>query len=49
MAQKGRMTVREAGQKGGRTTFKKHGPEFYESIGKKGGQATSNKYGQLFY
>lgn len=49
MAEKGRMTVREAGQKGGRTTFKKHGPEFYESIGKKGGQATSKKYGHGFY
>lgn len=49
MAQKGKMTVREAGQKGGQTTFKKHGPEFYENIGKKGGDATSKKYGHEFY
>ncbi len=35
---KGNMTVREAGQKGGRTTSETHGREFYEQIGHKGGQ-----------
>ena len=38
MAQKGKMTVGEAGRKGGETTSKKYGPEFYEEIGHKGGQ-----------
>ncbi|MHB0912042.1 MAG: KGG domain-containing protein [Armatimonadota bacterium] len=42
MAEKGGMTVREAGkkggEKGGETTAKKYGHEFYQEIGKKGGQ-----------
>lgn len=38
MAEKGRMTVGEAGRKGGKSTLKKYGPGFYEQIGKKGGQ-----------
>ena len=38
MAEKGAMTVRDAGRKGGATTKKRHGPEFYERIGRKGGQ-----------
>lgn len=32
------MTVREAGRKGGQTTKKRHGPQFYREIGRKGGQ-----------
>lgn len=40
--EKGEMTVREAGrkggQKGGETTAKRYGHEFYEEIGHKGGQ-----------
>lgn len=43
------MTVSEAGRKGGQTTSKKYGPEFYEAIGKKGGDTTSRKYGPEFY
>ena len=43
------MSVSEAGRKGGATTAKKYGPEFYEQIGKKGGQTTSKKYGPSFY
>ncbi len=35
---KGNMSVGEAGRKGGKSTLKKYGPEFYEKIGKKGGQ-----------
>jgi general stress protein YciG len=34
----GKMTVQEAGKKGGETTSKTHGREFYEEIGHKGGQ-----------
>jgi uncharacterized protein len=40
--QKGKMTVREAGkkggEKGGEATAQKYGHEFYEDIGHKGGQ-----------
>jgi len=39
---KGTMTVQEAGrkggQKGGKTTFDRYGPEFYREIGHEGGQ-----------
>jgi hypothetical protein len=34
---KGQMPVREAGRKGGETTSREHGPEFYHEIGTKGG------------
>lgn len=41
MAQKGKMSVQEAGRKGGarggRVTASKYGHEFYEEIGRKGG------------
>ena len=46
---KGKMTVSEAGRKGGSATSKKYGPEFYEEIGKKGGSTTAKKYGHEFY
>jgi len=49
LAQKGKMTVGEAGRKGGKQTAKKYGPGFYEEIGKKGGETTSQKYGHEFY
>jgi len=32
------MSVAEAGRRGGKTTFKRHGPEFYSRIGRKGGR-----------
>lgn len=35
---KGKMTVEEAGRRGGEKTAKTHGPEFYSEIGHKGGQ-----------
>ena len=35
---KGRMTVEEAGRKGGETVKRKYGRDFYEEIGHKGGQ-----------
>jgi len=51
--EKGQLTVREAGQKGGKTTSQRHGREFYQEIGHKGGQkggeTTSEKYGPEFY
>jgi len=50
---KGRMTVEEAGRKGGEKTSETHGREFYQEIGhkggEKGGRATSEKYGPEFY
>ena len=36
--ERGEMTVREAGRKGGETTKKTHGHDFYVQIGHKGGQ-----------
>ncbi|HEY3450740.1 MAG TPA: KGG domain-containing protein [Myxococcales bacterium] len=36
--EKGDMTVREAGQKGGEKVAHERGREFYEEIGHKGGQ-----------
>ncbi len=35
---KGDMTVKEAGRKGGEKVSSERGPEFYEEIGHKGGQ-----------
>ena len=35
--EKGQMSVREAGRKGGQTTSREHGPEFYHEIGTRGG------------
>jgi general stress protein YciG len=32
------LTVREAGRRGGTTTARRRGPEFYREIGRKGGQ-----------
>mgnify|MGYP001432915667 CR=1 FL=1 len=34
---KGQMSVQEAGRKGGKTTSREYGPEFYHEIGTKGG------------
>lgn len=36
--EKGKMTVEEAGRKGGQRTSETHGREFYEEIGRKGGE-----------
>ena len=55
--EKGEMTVREAGRRGGEKTAETHGHEFYEEIGHKGGEAgghkggeaTSEKHGHEFY
>lgn len=42
----GKMTVAEAGKKGGETTAATHGHEFYEEIGRKGGEVGGRKGGQ---
>lgn len=42
---KGKMTVEEAGRKGGETVREKYGEEFYQEIGEKGGNAVVEKYG----
>jgi general stress protein YciG len=50
---KAKMTRAEAGRKGGQTTKKKYGSDFYSKIGsvggKKGGQTTKKRYGTEFY
>jgi uncharacterized protein len=38
VAEKGKLTVGEAGRKGGQATSKKYGRGFYTEIGQKGGQ-----------
>lgn len=49
MPDRGGMTVREAGRKGGRATKARHGPEFYQRIGKKGGETTKARHGPNYY
>ena len=46
---KGDMSVREAGKKGGETTSKTHGREFYKEIGHEGGETTAREHGPEFY
>lgn len=41
MAGKGDMSVRQAGQKGGRKTAETHDSSHYQNIGKKGGDRVS--------
>ncbi len=43
------MSVAEAGRKGGLTTAKRRGSDFYREIGRKGGVATSEAHGPNFY
>ena len=43
---KGKMTVEEAGRKGGLKTAETHGEEFYSEIGRKGGRIGGPKGGQ---
>lgn len=46
---KSKMTVVEAGRKGGKKTASTHGKEFYEEIGRKGGKKVSAERGPEFY
>jgi general stress protein YciG len=43
---KGKMTVQEAGRRGGLKTSATHGEEFYSEIGRKGGKIGWLKGGQ---
>jgi len=43
---KGKMTVAEAGRKGGLKTAETHGEEFYSEIGRKGGKIGGPKGGR---
>ena len=43
---KGKMTVEEAGRRGGLRTSETHGEEFYSEIGRKGGKIGGPKGGQ---
>lgn len=44
-----RITVEQAGSRGGKATRDKHGLEYYTNLGKQGGAATSAKYGPDHY
>ena len=44
--EKGKMTVEEAGRKGGLRTSETHGEQFYSEIGRKGGKIGGPKGGQ---
>lgn len=46
---KGDMTVREAGHKGGIKVRDQYGREFYAEIGRKGGETVRDEYGHEFY
>ncbi len=43
---KGKMTVEEAGRRGGQKTAETHGEQFYSEIGRKGGRIGGSKGGQ---
>jgi general stress protein YciG len=53
MANKGNMSVREAGkrggEKGGQTTKERYGTPFYREIGRRGGEAVREERGHEFY
>ncbi len=49
MAEKGAITVKEAGRRGGTSTKKKYGGDFYKAIGKKGGDTTKQRHGREHY
>ena len=46
---KGKMTVAEAGRKGGEKTAQTHGREFYQERGHKGGKRNFATHGPEFY
>ena len=53
LAKKGKLTVQEAGRRGGLKVRNKYGKGFYEEIGRKGGKkgglVVKQKYGSPFY
>jgi uncharacterized protein len=44
-----KMTVEEAGRRGGQAVRQKYGPEFYSEIGRKGGRARREELGRAGY
>ena len=46
---KSKMTVAEAGKRGGEKTAETHDKEFYEEIGRKGGEKVAEERGSEFY
>ena len=42
-----RITVQEAGRRGGESTFQRRGTDFFRKIGRKGGQRTAELYKEL--
>ena len=42
--EKGKMSVEEAGRKGGRRTAETHGSDFYSQIGSKGGSERAKQH-----
>ncbi len=46
---KGKMSVSEAGRKGGNKTASTHGVEFFTEIGRKGGDTVLRNRGKEFY
>ena len=46
---KGKMSVAEAGRRGGQRTAKTQGREFYEQIGRKGGEKVTEERGPEFF
>jgi general stress protein YciG len=53
VSEKGEISVREAGRRGGTKVREKYGSEFYQKIGKvggtKGGSTTKARYGEEYY
>jgi len=47
MDNKGRLTVSEAGRRGGTTTRDRHGVAFLRKIAQKGGKVTATRYRDL--
>jgi general stress protein YciG len=45
----GGLTVREAGQMGGKATSRKHNHDFYVECGRKGGKSTKARHGSEYY
>jgi general stress protein YciG len=43
----GQITVKQAGQRGGRATLENQGVDFFRKIGRKGGQRTAELYSKL--
>ena len=47
--ERGEMTVRQAGKKGGETVKARYGSEHYVRIGKKGGETVARERGPEFF